>query len=272
MMWHQVTATARPWLRLRLRDPATASGSGSASSSQQTTTARPWLRLRLDGSGGPLQIRRRLPASAGLLQIRPGFRFILRETVSFTISADDGGTAPATAPGSLPATWAGSSFPGRELPGRLPAPGASWPPSGIHPARRLRLRFRLLLSLKKKPFSKPYQTATAGRLRDPFRRPGPGASSRQPGSGPASRSESGGFFRKGFYIISITTRYQTYIGPVLARFRRPGRELPGPGFGSGIRPRPSGPSKKIFCPESIDFSGLPAFPPSFSEKFLKICA
>ena len=251
MMWHQVTTTARPWLRLRLRDPATASGSGSASSSQQTTTARPWLRLRLDGSGGPLQIRRRLPASAGLLQIRPGFRFILRETVSFTISADDGGTAPATAPGSLPAVWAGSSFPGRELPGRFPAPGASWPPSGIRPARRLRLRFRLLLSLKKKPFSKPYQTATAGRLRrrlrDPFRRPGPGAASRRPGSGPASRSESGGFFRKGFYIISITTRYQTYIGPFPARFRRTGRELPGPGSGSGIRPRPSGPSKIFFA-------------------------
>ena len=199
-MWHQVTTPARPWLRLRLRDPATASGSGSASSSQQTTTARPWLRLRLDGSGGPLQIRRRLPAPAGLLQIRPGFRFILRETVSFTISADDGGTDPATAPGSLPTTWAGSSFPGRELPGRLPAPGASWPPSGIHPARRLRPRFRLLLSLKKKPFSKPYQTATAGRLRDPFRRPGPGAASRRPGSGPASRSKSGGFFGRGFIL------------------------------------------------------------------------
>ena len=204
-MWHQVTTTARPWLRFRLRDPATASGSGSASSSQQTTTARPWLRLRLDGSGGPLQIRRRLPAPAGLLQIRPGFRFILRETVSFTISADDGGTAPATAPGSLPATWAGSSFP------------AAW----IRPSFPQRIR-RIF-------------------------------------------SEGVLYY---IYNYQIPNLYRPFSGPFPASW--PGASWP------RLRLRDPAPAfrpvKKFFCPESIDFSGLPAFPPSFSEKFLKICA
>ena len=205
MMWHQVTTTARPWLRLRLRDPATASGSGSASSSQQTATARPWLRLRLDGSGGPLQIRRRLPAPAGLLQILPGFRFILRETVSFTISADDGGTAPATAPGSLPATWAGSIF----------------------QTARIRPSF-------------------PQRIRRIF-------------------SEGVLYY---IYNYQIPNLYGPFSGPFPASW--PGASWP------RLRLRDPAPAfrpvKKFFCPKSIDFSGLPAFPPSFSEKFLKICA
>ena len=251
MMWHQVATTARPWPRLRLdgsrrRLPAPA--------------PRPALsRRRRPGPGpgsgwtdpgGPLQIRRRLPALAGLLQIRPGSRFILRETGIFTISPDDGGTDPATAPGSLPATWAGSIFPGRELPGRLPAPGASWPlPESIRPGGSGSAS-GVFFCLRKNHF----QNHIKQRRRD--------------GSGGLAGSIfPAAWIRPGFLqqirrIFSEGVLYYIYnyqipnlYRPFSAHFRRPGRELPGAGSGSGIRPRPSGPPKNFLKAGKYRFFG-----------------
>ena len=108
---------------------------------QVTTMARPWLRLRLDGS------RRRLPA-------------------------------PAPRPALSRRRWPG------------PGSGSGW----TDPAGRCRsgdgFRLRLAfcrsgpasVSFSGKLFLLPFQQTTAGRLRrrlrDPFRRPGPGAAFR----------------------------------------------------------------------------------------------
>ena len=239
-MWHQVTTTARPWLRLRLRDPATASGSGWPSADPARLPFHSpgncffyhFSRRRRDGSGDGSGIpsgglgREQLPgpgaswppSSSGsfLAAFRdpsgpaapaplPASSFAEEKTIFKTITNSDGGTAPATAPGSLPATWAGSSFP------------AAW----IRPSFPQRIR-RIF-------------------------------------------SEGVLYY---IYNYQIPNLYRPFSGPFPASW--PGASWP------RLRLRDPAPAfrpvKKFFCPESIDFSGLPAFPPSFSEKFLKNCA
>ena len=135
----------------------------------------------------------------------PASSFAEEKTIFKTITNSDGGTAPATAPGSLPATWAGSSFP------------AAW----IRPSFPQRIR-RIF-------------------------------------------SEGVLYY---IYNYQIPNLYRPFSGPFPASW--PGASWP------RLRLRDPAPAfrpvKKFFCPESIDFSGLPAFPPSFSEKFLKNCA